>query len=256
MKKKIFIPVIVILILLVLVFLFSSFINNSRFVKKNYKSVTIDEEAIIYLVDDIKKYPQIQYTDAVINYFKDVYQVPIITVNIKEIGEDNYEKLLDDLRINKDNILPPALLFKKGELTDFITNFYLESSLKDMLIQYGFKTEDELGYDVSIVNEIFDEIYLSDDNSLVYICTHSKDYYNRREFLYHLAVKNDFMFYINIIGESGTDKMVNAFMKILNQNVGYDVIAIVCNNEIKDYQIVKKDSDIEEFLKDNNYIKS
>lgn len=260
MKEKILKLIIVLLLIcIVALFLLANFgkniFNDTNVEYDGWNKYKNKNDFILLIVNDNYDNTSIK---EIADYYKDSYAIQIDELNISDFDSDSYKDFIHKLNLDDSNTWLPLMYIKRGNDEFIIQNVITDGSFKNALIKNGYINESVGNYDIVVDNDIFDKIYGDSQDSLVYFCAFSGNYYKYRKYISKLATTNNFVIYSSNSGESGTDHMFNAFADIVNQynsEGGFDMIAIIGNGGIKKFLKIDKESDIDKFLRDNSYIK-
>ena len=233
------------------------FNNNVSNYKVNYLDDLINrfkngDTVIVYISGDDEK--DAVGTNYVIDYLKDVYQLPIEIFDIKELENEGYQKFENGFDL-VDKVPEFSLVVGKNQISSYVMGMNNETVILNILKQNQIIDDTLMKHDVVIENNP-KQYFEKKENVLIYYSNvfDIKNYYENRKYLAGKAKQNDFTIYSS---RNGMNECLD-FYKFLVDNikdVGMYTLFIVNDNKIVDYIQDFEEKDVDKFLKKNGYIK-
>ena len=261
MKKKIIIiiSVIIIFIIVILGLLFTK--NNNKVVKEKYRlskpileRINDKDNFLIYITDNYNKCSVCYEADMLVNYYKDIYNLDIMFFSKGATTDKDFNNLIKDFELQEGFFVAgDVVLIKDGVVVSAIKEAVFEDTLRNYLIEYEFI--DNVDNDKSIEDDGFSELYDSMDKELVLAYSSDDIGYNYRKDLFKLSNRYKFKYSAIKIGFGDTVDTFKIISNEMDNKYELPVLMVVGNGKIIDYTTNKSNSKIEEFLKDNKFIK-
>ena len=243
--------VMIVLVIFVAMF-YNSFIKNYVSETDSLVNGIIDkynsgEEFIASFIDESST------LESAIDYYEDMYHLPVERINIKKASNKCIKRLIKTFKL-QDGDFDVSLIIGRNNSFGIAVGKYNETSVKSLLKQYQFLTEDDLKYDVAIDDEP-KQYFEKNENVLIYFnrVIDTKKYFQIRKYLYSKAKEENFVFYFS---RSSMFASLEYYKFLSNSidDIGSDILFIVNNNKMVDYIQDFNEEDVDKFLQKNGYI--
>lgn len=264
MKKKLIIIIGIVIIFIVLVLIWGLIKGNggdNNIKDDKYKvsepileKIDKKDDFLLFITDDYSKCSVCEDAGRLVSYYSEVYNLDNVWFDKSTTTDEDFDNLIKDFDFQNMFLVPGnVFLVKNGVVMVAINEAIFENVLRDYLIEYEFI--DDIDNDRFIEDDDFNKLYNSNDKQLVLVYSADDKGYSYREDLFNLANKYNFKYSVIRLGFGDTTATFQMIIDKMGNKYKLPVLMVVGNGKIIDYTTNKSNSKIEEFLKDNKFIK-
>jgi len=267
-KQNIVILVILIILLLLGMMLIPSYLEKNKKptkvsgIKRLEKKLEKKENMLIYVTD--KDCELCREIDPMIHYYEEAYGLEFYYTNQEDLSSGELKEYFElaDQAIE----LPAVIYIRDGMLRGIDNKILNEDYFRDYLMEYGF-IDKSYDNDYRLTYEEYKELSAKSEKNIIFFYNYGSNVYNlgeskkeeqgtdrdevRKELL-KLSKEKGFTYRLVFYHSSGSDKIYQEVLeKIDKKEIKGPFLVITENNQVLDYLVPKKSSEIGSFLTKN-----